>query len=99
MFSLKEYRVQNDRLIDLLPWAALVAPSVVLNKDGSFQQTIRFRGPDLQSSSEQQLISAMARLNNVLKRLGSGWGLYVEARRDHAMNYPSESDNHFPVLP
>ena len=98
MFSLKEYRVQNDRLIDLLPWAALVAPSVVLNKDGSFQQTLRFRGPDLQSSSDQQLISAMARLNNVLKRLGSGWGLYVEARRDHAMNYPLETDNHFPDL-
>jgi type IV secretion system protein TrbE len=96
LFSLKEYRVQNDRLIDLLPWAALVAPSVILNKDGSFQQTLRFRGPDLQSSSEQQLVAAMARLNNVLKRLGSSWALFVEARRDHSLDYTDESELHFP---
>ena len=96
MFSLKEYRVQNDRLIDLLPWAALVAPSVILNKDGSFQQTLRFRGPDLQSSSEQQLVAAMARLNNVLKRLGSNWALFVEARRDHSVDYSHEKELHFP---
>ena len=96
MFSLKEYRVQNDRLIDLLPWAALIAPSVILNKDGSFQQTLRFRGPDLQSSSEHQLVSAMARLNNVLKRLGSGWALFVEARRDHSLAYTDEKELYFP---
>ena len=96
MFSLKEYRVQNDRLIDLLPWAALIAPSVILNKDGSFQQTLRFRGPDLQSSSEHQLVSAMARLNNVLKRLGSGWALFVEARRDDSLAYTDEKELFFP---
>lgn len=39
MLSLREYRNKADRLADFLPWAALVAPGVVLNKDGSFQRS------------------------------------------------------------
>ncbi len=39
-----------SRLADFLPWAALVAPGAVLNKDGSFQRTAKFRGPDLDSA-------------------------------------------------
>src|SRR3546814_18921632 len=50
MLNLKEYRSGADRLADHLPWAALIAPGVVLNKDGSFQRTLRFRGPDLESA-------------------------------------------------
>jgi hypothetical protein len=46
MLNLREYRRTADRLADHLPWAALVAPGVVLNKDGSFQRTLRgFAGP------------------------------------------------------
>src|SRR3546814_6303475 len=33
MLNLKEYRGTADRLADHLPWAELVAPGVVLNKD------------------------------------------------------------------
>ncbi|MDC0534279.1 conjugal transfer protein TrbE, partial [Francisellaceae bacterium] len=91
MFNLGEYRNKSDRLTDILPWAAMIAPGVVLNKDGSFQQTLTFRGPDLESSTEPQLVSTTARLNNALKRLGSGWAFYVEARRKLALQYPSEN--------
>ena len=97
MFDLREYKNNIDRLTDLLPWAALVAPGVVLNKDGSFQCTVIFRGADLESSTESQLISITARLNNALKRLSSGWGIYIEARRQTANSYPSESDFDDPV--
>ena len=38
---------------DWLPWAGLVA-GVVLNKDGSFQRTARFRGPDLDSATQRR---------------------------------------------
>lgn len=64
MLSLREYRNRTDRLADHLPWAALIAPGVVLNKDGSFQRTARFRGPDLESATEAELVSACARANN-----------------------------------
>ncbi len=88
MLNLREYRSRADRLADHLPWAALVAPGVVLNKDGSFQRTLRFRGPDLESATEAELVGACARANNVLKRFGSGWALHFEAERREALGYP-----------
>ncbi|MDE2184214.1 MAG: conjugal transfer protein TrbE [Alphaproteobacteria bacterium] len=88
MLNLAEYRNKSDRLADHLPWAALVAPGVVLNKDGSFQRTFRFRGPDLESATEAELVAACARVNNVLRRLGSGWALFFEADRFAAAGYP-----------
>lgn len=96
MFNIGEYRKKADRLTDVLPWAALIKPGVILNKDGSFQQSLRFRGPDLESSTPEQLVSATARLNNALKRLGSGWAVFIEARRQEAQAYPDEG--HFPDI-
>jgi len=88
MMNLAEYRRRPSTLSDLLPWAGLVALGVVLNKDGSFQRTARFRGPDLDSSTESELVAVSARLNNALRRLGSGWALFVEADRRQAAPYP-----------
>jgi type IV secretion/conjugal transfer VirB4 family ATPase len=88
MLKIAEYRSRADRLADHLPWAALVAPGVVLNKDGSFQRTLRFRGPDLESATEAELVSTSARVNNVLRRFGSGWALFFEAERREALGYP-----------
>ncbi|MHB1669713.1 conjugal transfer protein TrbE [Thiomonas sp.] len=88
MMYLAEYRQRPALLADWLPWAGLVAPGVVLNKDGSFQRTARFRGPDLDSATESELVATSARLNNALRRLGSGWALFVEAERREAADYP-----------
>ncbi len=90
MFSMREYRGHAAALADFLPWAALAAPGVVLNKDGSFQRTARFRGPDLDSATPAELVATTARLNNALRRLGSGWAVFVEAQRLPARDY-SES--------
>ena len=88
MLSLAEYRGKAQRLADFLPWAALVRDGVVLNKDGSFQRSARFRGPDLDSATPSELVSVTARLNSALKRLGSGWAVYVDALREPAGHYP-----------
>ncbi|RKF22631.1 conjugal transfer protein TrbE [Altericroceibacterium spongiae] len=93
MMSLREYRNKAAYLADFLPWAALVAEGVVLNKDGSFQRTARFRGPDLDSATSAELVATTARLNNALRRLGSGWAIFVEAQRTPALDYP---DSIFP---
>lgn len=93
MLKLSEYRGRADRLADHLPWAALVAPGIVLNKDGTFQRTFRFRGPDLESATEADLVGVCARANNALRRLGSGWALFFEAERIEALGYP---DSRFP---
>jgi type IV secretion system protein VirB4 len=89
MLNLAEYRNKNASLADFLPWAALVAPGVVLNKDGSFQRTAKFRGPDLDSATPAELIGTTARLNSALRRLGSGWAIFVEAQRSVSTNYPN----------
>jgi type IV secretion system protein VirB4 len=88
MRFLDEFRRRPASLADHLPWALLVAPGVVLNKDGAFQATCAFRGPDLESAVPEELMATRARLNNALKRLGSGWCLHVEARRRPAEPTP-----------
>src|SRR6478752_5943302 len=91
MMNLSEYRRSTTRLADFLPWAALVDEGIVLNKDGSFQRTARFRGPDLDSSVPAELVAVAGRLNNALRRLGSGWAVFVEAQRYQSNAYPPSS--------
>ncbi|RUW42694.1 conjugal transfer protein TrbE, partial [Mesorhizobium sp. M8A.F.Ca.ET.021.01.1.1] len=88
MMNLSEYRRTANRLADYLPWAALVAPGVVLNKDGSFQRSATFRGPDLDSAVAAELVAVASRINNAFRRLGSGWSIFVEAQRHQAATYP-----------
>lgn len=91
MLNLTEYQRRPAQLADWLPWAGLVAPGVVLNKDGAFQRSSRFRGPDLDSATQGELVAISARLNNALRRLGSGWALFIEAERVAAADYPDSS--------
>ncbi|RWR27415.1 conjugal transfer protein TrbE [Sinirhodobacter populi] len=93
MMNLAEYRRTSARLADYLPWAALVGSGVVLNKDGSFQRTAKFRGPDLDSAVAAELVAVAGRINNAFRRLGSGWSIFVEAQRSEAAIYP---DSRFP---
>lgn len=88
MMNLAEYRRTASRLADYLPWVALVGEGVVLNKDGSFQRTAKFRGPDLDSAVAAELVAVAGRLNNAFRRLGSGWAIFVEAQRSEAATYP-----------
>ncbi len=89
MLNLAEYNRRPALLADYLPWACLVAQGIILNKEGSFQRSIRFRGPDLESATEAELVATCARINNVLRRFGSGWALFFEAERHPAGDYPS----------
>ncbi|MCX7587772.1 conjugal transfer protein TrbE [Phenylobacterium sp. 58.2.17] len=88
MMKLGLYRNATPLLADVLPWAALVAEGVVLNKDGALQRTAGFRGPDLDSATPAELVAVTHRLNNALRRLGSGWAIFVEAQRLPAAHYP-----------
>lgn len=91
MFDLRPYQRAPTKLADLLPWAALIAPGVILNKDGSLQRTMGFRGPDLDSATDAELVGQASRLNNALRRFGSGWCLHLEARRAPSPAYPKTS--------
>ena len=88
MMNLAEYRRATTQLADFLPWAAMVDEGLVLNKDGSFQRTAKFRGPDLNTAVPAELVGVAGRLNNAFRRLGSGWAVFVEAQRHAAGRYP-----------
>ena len=68
MMNLAEYRPRSQSLADFLPWAALVREDVILNKDGSFQRTAKFRGPDLDSATPAELVATTSRLTTVNRR-------------------------------
>ena len=51
MLNLREYQPQAKVLADYLPWGFLVAPGIILNKDGSFLRLAHYRGPDLESAT------------------------------------------------
>src|ERR1700733_2036366 len=88
LFTLAEHKKHPDRLSDHLPWAMLVAPGVVFNKNGSFQTTFVFRGPDLDRPTEAELVITTAQVNNTLKRLGGGWAIYADSHRRREASYP-----------
>ena len=88
VFSLSEQKKHPDRLSDHLPWAMLVGPGIVFNKNGSFQTTFRFRGPDLDSATDAELVITSARVNSILKRLTGGWAIYADSHRRTDASYP-----------
>tara|TARA_R110002073_G_scaffold220024_1_gene380241 strand:+ start:11648 stop:14074 length:2427 start_codon:yes stop_codon:yes gene_type:complete len=88
MFNLHEFTRRTRSLSDLLPWAALLAPGIVVNKDGSFQATLRYRGPDIDSALDSERLNLTAHVNQALMNLGEGWAVYVECNRHLAPDYP-----------
>ena len=74
MMNLAEYRRRSQSLADFLPWAALVERGVILNKDGSFQRTARFRGPDLDSATPAELVAITAPAQQRAAAPGLGLG-------------------------
>lgn len=91
--DIREYVKKPTRLAHFLPWMAMIdkKSATILNKDGSFQKSFVFRGPDLDSATEYELINTAEEVNNVLKRLSGGWAFFVEARRMPSENYLESS--------
>jgi type IV secretion system protein TrbE len=88
MFNLKGYQTQKPHLADALVWAGTIRPGVMLNKNGSLQATITYRGPDLESATAGELVYLSAQLNNVLRRFKAPWTFFVEQQRFAAPEYP-----------
>src|ERR671930_2815972 len=72
-----------DHLSDMVPWRAVIAPGVVLQKDRwhTLQRTYAVRGPDVMGLAREVQGSLIMQANNVLKKLGGKWMLQSEAQR------------------
>lgn len=90
MLSLTEYRTKEESLADRLNYAGMIDDGVMLLKDGAMLAGWYFRGPDLASSTVEELAAVSARLNAALK-LGSGWLMHVDEIRREAPGYPGKS--------
>ena len=96
MLKLKDYRSEVRGVPNLLPYAALIAPGVVLNKNGSFLAGWEVRGQDTASSTSEELAWVCAQASNAVKLLGSSWMLHVDAVRRPQLAYPDREAGHFP---
>ncbi len=84
-----------DRVSDKVPWRAVIAPGVVLQKDRwqTLQRTYAARGPDVMGLAREVQGSLIMRANNVLKKLGGKWMLHSEAQRVRVMDLPPLDDD------
>ncbi|EAY56044.1 MAG: probable conjugal transfer protein (TrbE) [Leptospirillum rubarum] len=79
-------------LESLLNWESLVAPGVLRNKDGSLLSAFEFSGPDLESSSSEELAATSARINAAFSKLGSGWMIHIDLLRLPSLDYLPEGN-------
>lgn len=96
MLKLADYRSNAQGLPDLLPYAALVAPGVVLNKDGSFLAAWAISGQDTAGSTPEELAWVCRQVSNGIRMLGTGWMLHVDACRSPHHAYPPPESGFFP---
>jgi type IV secretion system protein VirB4 len=94
-----EYRPQPRRMpahmSDIVPWRAVIAPGVVLQKDRhGLQRTYTVRGPDVQGETPEVQGALMLQANDVLKRLGGRWMLQSEAQRRRVVTLPESRWGH-----
>jgi len=96
VLALKPFRDKAAGVPDLLNWSHLVAPGIVLGKDGSLLAGWFYRGPDIASSTDSERNWLSGRVNAALSRLGNGWATWVEAVRLPSSDYPPRERSHFP---
>ena len=85
---LREHRSAPRSLADLLNWGALVAPGVLLQKDGSFLAGWRYRGPDLDSATPEELAALVEQVNRAFLAFGEDAAIHVDAIRRPSPAYP-----------
>ena len=85
---LPEHRRRPQGLADLLTWGAFVSDGVLLNKDGSLTAGLAYRGPDVDSATDEELLRLAEHLNRAFLPLGGDWMLHVDAVRSRAAGYP-----------
>ena len=96
MLKLQDFRSQAKGLPDLLTYAALIEPGIILQKDGSFLAAWEIRGEDMDSATPDELAYVSQQFSNAVARLGTGWMLHVDACRTRQRAYPDAARSHFP---
>lgn len=81
------FRENKNRLSYMLPWQWIDENGVIHNKDGSLQMTFIYRPLDIESATQKELVLITSRLNNIFRRLDTGWAVHMEAQRRISDDY------------
>lgn len=97
MINLKSFqRTQVLATPDLLPYALLIEPGIILNKDASYMASFFYTAADEASMTAHDRNIANDRLNKALRRFGSGWVVHANAFRQKSDIYPKDEESAFP---
>lgn len=84
---LREYNEEKNKLSTYLPWLLFCDEGIILNKNGTLQKTIEYRGFDLDREEIVDLKNKTIQLNNIFKRISGGWSLSIDAIRKKCKKY------------
>lgn len=90
MLNLKEYREPKQKLSDHLPWAALIGPGLVLQKDELIQKSFRYVCHDLSCVSDHEVMAITSNINTALMAMDDGWSLFIEVQRREDSGYTKQ---------
>ena len=72
---------------------------IVYMKNGALMRSYTFTCPDLGSSSAESINAISGYFNEAIRRLGSGWAVHFESRREITTEYPESNwDNELGYL-
>lgn len=86
----REHLSEEQGLADLLNYAHIVEDGVIINKDGAFLTTYKFRGPDINSASGVELDALTCNFSRMMCFLEDGWMVHVDDCRVPSLVYPSQ---------
>ena len=90
------FKHKMDKLCYYLPYNFLIGKEdegIIYLKPGALMRTYSFLCPDLGSASAESINQCSAYFNAAIKRLGSGWCVHFESRRQLTQKYPGCSWN------
>ncbi len=88
----KDLGRRKDRRIgmpDLLNYAFLGAPGVVVLKDGAMMTCFAYRGPDLNSAAPLEISALKHHTNRILSHHGDGFMISADLIRHPSIDYPT----------
>ena len=90
------FKHKMNKLCYYLPYNFLIGKEdegIIYLKPGALMRTYSFLCPDLGSASAESINQCSAYFNAAIKRLGSGWSVHFESRRQLTQKYPGCSWN------
>ncbi len=88
IFILGLFSKYDDGFAELLNYSHMVAPEVMGLKDGGFLAGFWLTGPDIESSTGQELEHLSEMVGRAINQIDVRWCIHFEYFRREAHNYP-----------